>query len=117
MAGWNTPAGNAAISKRPCDQKTRWGPWRSVARNRSFSPDSCRTGRMPMTAALDPDSDILPQRHTATYARRATNIPFIHFPVRAESPRTIGQGLLRVMPSVRSEVSNRLIAATVPGGL
>ena len=23
MAGWNTPARNAAISKRPCDQKTR----------------------------------------------------------------------------------------------
>lgn len=24
MAGWNTPARNAAINKRPCDQKTRW---------------------------------------------------------------------------------------------
>jgi hypothetical protein len=24
MAAWNTPARNAAISKRPCDQKTRW---------------------------------------------------------------------------------------------
>lgn len=24
MAGWNTPARNAAITKRPCDQKTRW---------------------------------------------------------------------------------------------
>ena len=23
MAGWNTPARNAAINKRPCDQKTR----------------------------------------------------------------------------------------------
>ena len=24
MAGWNTPARNAGINKRPCDQKTRW---------------------------------------------------------------------------------------------
>ena len=24
MAEWNTPAGNAAINKRPCDQKIRW---------------------------------------------------------------------------------------------
>jgi hypothetical protein len=24
MAGWNTSARNAAINKRPCDQKTRW---------------------------------------------------------------------------------------------
>jgi len=24
MAEWNTPARNAAIKKRPCDQKTRW---------------------------------------------------------------------------------------------
>jgi hypothetical protein len=24
MAGWNTPARNAAITKRLCDQNTRW---------------------------------------------------------------------------------------------
>src|SRR6266850_139046 len=24
QAGWNTPARNAAINKRPCDQKTQW---------------------------------------------------------------------------------------------
>jgi hypothetical protein len=24
MAGWNTPARNAAIAKRPCDRKTQW---------------------------------------------------------------------------------------------
>jgi hypothetical protein len=27
MAGWNTPARNAAIHKRPCDPKARWDLW------------------------------------------------------------------------------------------
>jgi hypothetical protein len=42
---------------------------------------------------------------------------FIRLPGPGREPADIGQGLLRVIPSVRSEVSKGLIAAPVPGGL
>jgi hypothetical protein len=47
MAGWNTPARNAAISKRPCDQKTRWGfghRWQEQHRSGGCSPTDLQGG-------------------------------------------------------------------------
>jgi hypothetical protein len=47
MAGWNTPARNAAINKRPCDQKTRcvFGHcWKGQHRSGGCSPTDLHGG-------------------------------------------------------------------------
>jgi len=47
MAGWNTPARNAATNKRPCDQKRPvglWSLWQGQRRSGGRSPTDLHKG-------------------------------------------------------------------------
>jgi hypothetical protein len=53
MAGWNTPARNAAINKRPCDQETRlvFGHcWQGQHRSGGCSPTDLHGGLLAVVA-------------------------------------------------------------------